>query len=177
MCDYCYDASARIADQTDFRKADIGKIDRFLARTHLREFKLQDVKDLLNEARLAEAIIGAYIKHKLVKKDERFYCPKHEHTTLRLPRRRSLRGRGYCHTCDERYALSVLDSETVFIREMEPDRALQAQGIRTMQGHDEPNLNRWTDKKWLVERGFQVIIILIMLANLAFNYYTFHASP
>lgn len=145
MCDYCYDESASIANESDFRAGDIAEIDRFLCRTILREFKLQDAKDCLNDARLAEPILDDYIKRGVLRRDERYFCPSHTHTVLKFQKSQLSNYTGYCHKCDERYALGGLDSETIFVRLKAPNRALHSQenpAGQALRESDRPTLRQ-----------------------------------
>lgn len=152
MSDMCFDASERIARETDFRRAEIAQIDRFLARKHLREFKLQDARNCLKDAKLAESILDAFIGHKVVQKQERFYCPEHQHTVLEPPKRHLGERTGFCQKCDNTYALNGLDCESVFIRIKEPDRPLPEDNGATGEPQVQTEQKWWTDKKWLTEK-------------------------
>lgn len=109
-----------IARKEKFPKYVIKKIDRFLARKHVKSFKLHDVWDLADVHENAKPILDEYVKCRVLKLTKRYFCPKHENNAIEVVGSLPIRRKGFCEKCDDSYFLIGLQHEIMYKRIKEP---------------------------------------------------------
>ena len=176
MCDYFYDVSERIAKETDLRRAEIGAIDRFLGRKHLREFKLQDAKACLEDSRLAEALLAEYIERSLLRKEIRYFCSDPEHTVAQLPKWRPGGRKVFCHKCDEWFSVRGLESETVYKRLRGPDRPVIQEDSTSATESSTPRTPWWKSDQFKITMISAIIIGGVSMCGIAITV-VLHYNP
>jgi len=169
MSDYCFDVSERIARETDFPRTEIFEVDKFLARTHRREFELHDIEDFTNVTENAEGIVNEYISRRIVARETRYLCPMHKNTVLERPKKLIPSRKRICPKCEKPYAVEGLETQSIFVRKKEPDRPLPSEATTTSEANGRPEKRWYKDPKWITER-IVLPIVLGIAALIISNY-------
>ena len=161
MSDYCFDVSERIARETDIPKTELLEVDTFLARKHRREFYLYDIEDFTSVGENSYSILNEYIKHGIVAKESRYFCPKHKNTVLERPKILILSRQSNCPKCEKSYSVEGLETETIFTLKKGPDRPLPSDARTTSEATSKPERHWYKDPKWIAERiGIPIFLIV-----------------
>ena len=170
-----FNVSDRIAH--DYPRSEIIEIDRFLARKHLKEFKLQDVRDLPDAADNAQAILDEYTTRRVLKKLNRYYCPKHSDVALETTTLSTIRGKGSCQKCEESYQLLDHDSEVVYQLKTMPESWSNCDDSKSedLVIHREPPL--WRDRRLHIAVIPALVIALVGAAVAFFIHFNSVSAP
>ena len=140
-----------IANREKLPRSDIEKVDRFLARKHLRRFKLHDVWDKADIRENAQPILDEFIKLRVVKQDKRYFCPEDDNVLLPTRCERFTR-KVHCIECEKTYPIHKLDNEAIYERKKEPIRWSNSKDNNSSvrpKKHESP-WRKFT--KWILDR-------------------------
>lgn len=153
-----FDVSEHIAHKTDFSKADIKRIDSFLAYPNLRRFELRNVQDNTDIYENAEAILDEYIQRGVIVKKREYFCPIHD--IFLEPVNTS---EGKCIDCEKRHSFENCESEIIYERKKAPDRVPAQEATTQLVQNETSDSQWWKDKKWLTDKAIQIVGIISVL--------------
>ena len=153
-----FDVSEHIAHKTDFSKADIKRIDSFLAYPNLRHFELRNVQDNTDIYENAEAILDEYIQRGVIVKKKEYSCPVHD--IFLEPVNTS---EGKCIDCEKRHSFEDCESEIIYERKKAPDRVSAHEATAQLVQNETSDSQWWKDKKWLTDKTIQIVGIISVL--------------
>lgn len=179
--------SDRIANREKLPRSDIEKVDRFLAREHLKCFKLHDVWDKADIRENAQPILDEFIKLRVVKQDKRYFCPEDDNVLLPTRCERFTR-KVHCIECEKTYPIHKLDNETIYERKKEPIRWSNSKDNNSSVQPKERGPLRWEVAKWILDRiaaptlvqilvGISTTIIIGGIGGHLFNNYFLSQEP
>ena len=154
--------SDRIANREKLPRSDIEKVDRFLAREHLRRFKLHDVWDKADIRENAQPILDEFIKLRVVKQDKRYFCPEDDNVLLPTRCERFTQ-KVHCIECEKTYPIHKLDNETIYERKKEPIRWSNSKDNNpSVQPEGSETLRRKV-AKWILDRIAAPTLVQILV--------------
>ncbi len=169
MSDMYFDVSEHIARFCP--RSEVEEIDKFLARRQLKEFKLQDIRDLPNVTENAQPMLDKFVTGRLLKKLNRYYCPKHSEVALETTTLSTFRGKGSCQVFEESYPLLDSDTEVIYQLRKTPDTwsNCDASKAEDLVNHREPPL--WRDRRLHIALISALIIALVAAAVALFIHF------
>ena len=164
--------SEPIANEGTYPRSEIKKVDRFLARRNVSQFKLHDVNNLTDIQDNVQRIVDEYVRAHVLKVKRRYFCPEHEEVVLKLTRSIVITQKGYCHRCNKTHSLKGLDVETIYQRIKEPLRWSDSRNTTVANHVETPEQPLLGDKKWIIERVIQIVIGAAIIVGVIFNIFS-----
>lgn len=155
--EHYFKESDRIANKDKYPPGDLEAIDRFLARRNVGEFSLNAILDKTSVRKNAKPLLHEYVKLRVLKITNRYYCPEHQNKPKELEVSHRLAKSGVCTKCDKTYSLNTLEPEIFYKRIRNP--RLWSDSLST-------NLNSQPKQPWYRDRKFVITSVIALIAVL-----------